>query len=265
MRDDAWWDGDDEDERIASLQRVLAPLREPPRPWGDVLAQARIGAAPRERSRVFPIAMLAGVAAAIAVGWLWGRSAPQTVVVEREVNVASPPEVRDVPIAVPVPVPIPITPPREEVAPSVAPEAVDPPKIVRARAKPRAPREKARSPGEDVDCILDPNLAKCRGAQPVPRYDDGLPETLTTGDIKAAMAKVKGDAQRCGERYDAQPGEQVKVKLSVAGETGRVTQSVAIGTHADTELGQCVARAIEAAQFPRFRKPHLGVVYPIVM
>lgn len=272
MRDDAWWDGDDEDERIASLQRVLAPLREPPRPWGDVLAHARIAAAPRDRSRVWPIAMMAGVAAAIAIGWIWGRGTPETVVVEREVTVASPPEVHPIEVPIAVPMPIPIAPAREDVAPAVvAPpgvrEEVAPPKVRTPKRMPRVPRERApaRGYGEDVDCILDPNLAKCRASAPVASDDDGLPETLTTADIKAAIAMVKENAQRCGRQYGAQTDEKVKVKLRIAGDTGLVTQSIAIGAHADTELGECVARAIEAARFPRFRKPFLGVVYPVVM
>src|SRR5690349_11273779 len=191
MRDDAWWDGDDEDERIASLQRVLAPLREPPRPWGDVLAHARIAAAPRDRSRVWPVAMIAGAAAAIAIGWIWGRGSPETVLIDRAVMVASPPEVRTIEVPIAVPMPILITPAREEVAPAaVAPpevrEEVAPPKVRTPKRTPRVPRERApaRGYGEDVDCILDPNLAKCRASAPE-QHDDGLPETLTTADIKA--------------------------------------------------------------------------------
>lgn len=260
MHDDAWWDGDDQDELVASLQRVLAPLRERPPAWGDVLARARIGAPPHRHSRVWPIAMVAGVAAAIAIGWIWGRNTPEPVLIERAVQVASPPEVHvvDVPVAVPLPMPIPIAPNE------VREEEVAPPRV-RTTKRPR-PRAPARSDGEatDVDCILDPRLAKCRTTS-TRQEDDALPETLTTADIKRAMVKVKARAQRCGEQHGAQPDEQVVVKLAIAGDTGRVISSFAVGTHAGTALGECVAAAIKTAEFPRFRKVRLGVVYPIVM
>src|SRR6185503_15836040 len=114
--------------------------------------------------------------------------------------------------------------------------------------------------GDDVDCILDPRLAKCRTATPDVAVDNTLPETLTTADIKHAIAKVKDRAQRCGEQYGGRSGERVNVKLAVAGATGRVTASFAIGSHDGTAFGDCVAAVLATAEFPRFRKTSLGVV-----
>src|SRR5690242_6974949 len=107
MRDDAWWDGDGDGERIAALQRTLSPLREQPRPWGEVIARARIGAVPRPRSLMWPIAIATGLAAAVAIGWVWGRRETPVVLIETlpvaapQVIEPEPPRIVDVPLPVP--------------------------------------------------------------------------------------------------------------------------------------------------------------------
>ena len=130
------------------------------------------------------------------------------------------------------------------------PEPVDPlDEILRPPSKPKA---KKRNPG--VECILDPS--KCR-------KDSHLPEKLTSSDIKAGVNPVKAEAKACGAKHGAAMGEKVTVKISILGRTGRVTSSSAVGRHAGTPVGNCVAKALAKAEFPRFRKTSLGVQYPI--
>ncbi|MBL4685041.1 MAG: hypothetical protein JKY37_10660 [Nannocystaceae bacterium] len=142
------------------------------------------------------------------------------------------------------------------------------------RAKPRtapkskreaAPKSKAApqipfasdSSGTDggTDCILDPS--KC--GEP---SDASLPETLTSNQIKAAIAPWKAEAQACGPKHGGIPGEKITVKLSIEGATGEVRAN-ATGSNLNTPLGRCVASALAKAIFPRFRKSSLGVRYPI--
>jgi predicted Zn finger-like uncharacterized protein len=129
----------------------------------------------------------------------------------------------------------------------------------------------------DVDCILDPKLAKCKGGgssskpssgsnpKPAAPVDPSLPETLTTNDIKAGVAPVKDAAKSCGSKHGAAAGDKVKVKLSISGTTGAVTSAAAEPPFNGTPLGNCVAAALKKAQFKKFRKPTLGAVYPVTM
>ena len=95
--------------------------------------------------------------------------------------------------------------------------------------------------------------------------DPSLPESLSTGDIKAGVTPVKDSAKACGGKHGAQPGETVKVKLSIAGATGAVTSASAEPPHQGTPLGNCVAAALKKATFKKFQKATLGAVYPVKM
>lgn len=55
------------------------------------------------------------------------------------------------------------------------------------------------------------------------------------------------------------------MKMSIAGATGEVTGATARRPHQETALGRCVAAALSNAKLERFRKPSIGVVYPVRM
>lgn len=270
---DEWWD-DEDDETIAALQRELAPLREPPRPWGDLLARARFTVAQERRAPSVGrwTGVVAGVAAALFVGWLAGRASwPEVVEYGPAMNVAAPYVEPSPPIIVPMPVPVPID-------PSALLESVELARDLRKiemeadrEAAKKRSRRPAAAPKEElhVDCILDPALAECM-KRAVPQGDDppqgdDLPDVLNATDIKAAIQKVEAQAKACGPEHGAKSGEKVKIKLTLEGATGRVTATFAQSPHDETELGRCVADVLATARFPRFRKPRLGVVYPVTM
>ena len=100
---------------------------------------------------------------------------------------------------------------------------------------------------------------------PVPSPVASLPDTLTSTDVRKGVAAVKELARACGPAHHAEPGERVIVMISIAGATGLVTSSNALGEHRDTPLGNCVADALARATFPRFAKASMGVQYPISM
>ncbi len=269
MHDDTWWDGDDEGDAIAQLQRVLAPLREAPRPWGDVIAQARFVAPTRTSRRSSIAAATIGIAAALVLGWQLSRREPVSDAnAELHVNVQPP-----VPVAQPVVVIGPAVDPSQALARSlkIVDEIVRLDAVLKENARLAAERELERKNernktprrGLSVEELsrLSADIDRGKGLLPSPVQDDELPETLSTDDIRVAMNRVKPAAKACGKQHGAAKGEMVKIKLTIDGTTGRPTTVNAQG-HAGTALGECIVEVVRTAQFPRFRKPSLGVVYP---
>jgi hypothetical protein len=149
----------------------------------------------------------------------------------------------------------------------------------RSRARPREARPPAPAPRKPepashaltVECIVDP--ASCNRGRAAPKAEaqgprahppaDDLPQTLSLSALRAGFGRVRGSAKACGPRHGAAPGESVAVKVSIAGHTGVVTSANAVGSHAGTALGKCVASALRAARFERFAKSQIGVQYKV--
>jgi hypothetical protein len=103
------------------------------------------------------------------------------------------------------------------------------------------------------------------GKEPETEESGKLPDKLTIEQVKEGFSKVEAEARACGKQHDAAPGTKVKIKVTIGGATGEVRSAVAVGPHADTRLGRCVADAAREARFPRFAKSVMGVVYPFTM
>lgn len=123
-----------------------------------------------------------------------------------------------------------------------------------------------------IECVLDPNLAKCGGSKTTARPTDAprkdtaaLPLSLGQTDIRSGVNPLKDTAKACGTKHGAKPGEKVRVKLSIVGATGKVSSAAAQAPHAGTSLGNCVAATLKKASFSRFQKQVIGVVYTITM
>jgi predicted Zn finger-like uncharacterized protein len=124
----------------------------------------------------------------------------------------------------------------------------------------------------DVDCILNPELAKCKSSSsksapkaPSGASDPSLPEKLSKSDIKAGVDKVLSQAKSCGSKHGAKPGEVVRVRISISGASGTVSSASAQDPHNGTPLGNCVAAALKSATFSKFRSGSMGAVYPVRM
>ena len=123
----------------------------------------------------------------------------------------------------------------------------------------------------DVDCILNPDLAKCKkggggtakGKSKPAAADPSLPEKLAASDIRSGVEPVKSAAKACGGKHGAPSGTSVKVRMSIQGSSGRVVSAKAEPPHTGTALGNCVAGALKKATFKKFRDSQMGVVYPI--
>jgi hypothetical protein len=123
---------------------------------------------------------------------------------------------------------------------------------------------------EEVDCLLNPDLPKCQKSgtsQPKEReiLAPKLPDKLSSSQLRNGFNKVKGSAKKCGLQNGVPPGTKVKVHVSIEGATGKVSSVKALGEHAGTPLGKCVEDAVSKAQFEQFKKPVMGIDYPIIM
>jgi hypothetical protein len=145
----------------------------------------------------------------------------------------------------------------------------------RARTKPRARPEptpsKPTASGPSVECQL--GIGECASPRPskpdpTPRprtSDPSRPAKLTTMQIRSGLSTPKRHAKSCGPQYGAAGGAEVKVKLSVAGDTGRVTSATPQGAHKSSGLGRCVADALAKATFPEFGDPVMGFQFTVRM
>ena len=123
---------------------------------------------------------------------------------------------------------------------------------------------------EDVDCLLNPDLPKCNtGGGEKPKQQEilapKLPEKLGSKELKAGFSSVKPAAKKCGLQNGVPPGTKVKVHVSIEGASGKVSSVKALGEHAGTPLGACVESAVKNAQFQPFKKPAMGIDYPLMM
>lgn len=253
MHDDYLWDLTGSDPELEALERTLAPLRYEPEPL-------RVGpAGPRQlvASRwpwVLP-AFGAAAAAALVLG-LARDPRPVSVVVSVVPAVEAPEPVGSSAQEPETPEPPTQHEEQRDAEPTDAARP-EPEQPRRTRAKAERVDPEGDESDEDaprVDCILDPT--KCEG-------EPDLPMRLSSSQIRDGVRPVKAKAQACGETHGAEPGTQVKVKLTIAGDTGRVRSARAQGAWSDTPMGRCVAGALSKARFGRFRKKQMGVLYPI--
>lgn len=144
-----------------------------------------------------------------------------------------------------------------------------------ARDKSRL-RSKAAADAALIDCILDPTTCSPsssmikeprepagRPSSKPSRDTRGLPERLSSSDIRAGIVAVKHRAKSCGRDHDQPSGEKISIKMTISGASGRVLLARATGQYAGTDVGECVAAVFKRARFPKFAKPTLGVIYPI--
>ncbi len=87
--------------------------------------------------------------------------------------------------------------------------------------------------------------------------------SLTRGDIKSAIARVKGGVQRCYDKYKV--AGMIRVRVVVSGSSGRVSSASVKGKFSGTPTGRCVARAVRRAKFPKFAKPSQSFTYPFIL
>ncbi len=121
-----------------------------------------------------------------------------------------------------------------------------------------------------TECLLNPNKPGCAEAKrkygdKYKDLDKTLPDKLSESDVRSGVSPVKGNAKACGSKHGVPAGTVVRVKLSIEGDTGKVLSASAMGEHAGTPVGGCVADALKGAKFRRFKSGQQGTTYPVTM
>src|SRR5262249_25616551 len=145
--------------------------------------------------------------------------------------------------------------------------------------QPVAPaRNTRKAGGDELDALLNKAIGNSsvgappsqRAEQPPPRPahqasdDASLPDALLRPDIQRGMAAVKPHVNACYSQFNV-PG--IVNGTVTINPSGRVAAASAKDKFAGTPTGDCVARAVRAASFPRF-KPSTGqmtVDYPFLL
>ncbi len=128
--------------------------------------------------------------------------------------------------------------------------------------KPAARAPRAHGSGDPLSALLDtrkPGAARPRAAAP------SLPPKLTTADIKAVMRRVTSAVRKCHERYKKEKKGLLKVRVTVAGSTGRVTAVSVSGVFKGTQTARCVVKAIRRQRFKKFAQPLQRFTYPYIL
>lgn len=144
----------------------------------------------------------------------------------------------------------------------------DPPKSVDPPSTPTPDKQDHYS----SDCILHPDRPGCGSdskSKPSTsdnassEADDALPQKLSTSQLRVGIAKIRGSARQCGERFGVGMGTAVRVKFSIEGATGNVIDAEALPPDTGTPLGDCVAKTLFQASFPRFKAAKQGATFPV--
>lgn len=88
-----------------------------------------------------------------------------------------------------------------------------------------------------------------------------LPETPSRDEILAILRKLTPAVLACRRRESG----TIRIHLAIAGKSGTVTDASVIKQFAGTDFAKCATSVVEQAQFPRFRKKTLTVVYPVTL
>ena len=155
--------------------------------------------------------------------------------------------------------------------PAVA--AVDPTRSkapIRAKPPARTPAAKAapvsvllktkpaKKGGDELDRLIDgalegkpPKAAPVKKA-PVVKKEPAAPRsTLTREVFNMAMSMAEDDVNACGKQFGKRG--VVTIKITINGNTGRITGGRAVGSNAGTPVGGCVVKAArKSARFPKF-------------
>jgi hypothetical protein len=86
-----------------------------------------------------------------------------------------------------------------------------------------------------------------------------LPLRPTKGAVRSALGAIGPRVRDCAD----EPYGRLVVRLTVAGDTGRVTSARAVDSeHAGTSIGACAAKAVRLARFPKFQQDQVVIKYP---
>lgn len=92
--------------------------------------------------------------------------------------------------------------------------------------------------------------------------NDGVPDELSSKQIKAAMAPTAGDAMACFEKYGVPGDAKLHITVGADGSVLAIDQS---GDFEDTPTGKCIEDAVKKVTFPKSKKARQSFKYPFVL
>lgn len=87
---------------------------------------------------------------------------------------------------------------------------------------------------------------------------DELPQTPTRDEVAKTLRDLNPLVSLCSEGK----GGVIRVHLAITGKTGLVKEATVIKQFAGSKVADCVTDIVSRAQFPRFKKKTLTVVFP---
>jgi hypothetical protein len=167
------------------------------------------------------------------------------------------------------------------------PEPKSPTKVAKAPRSPRMPkritkrrtrtreRDKERAkeppvrqkrPRDELGRLIDEAIkdkGQTRHAAKTPaKPEPSLPPRLTKAQIQRGMHGIKGQVQRCFDRYKVPGWANLNVTIS---SRGKVSAARIRGIFSGTPTGACVQTAVSSARFPAFRDGPITIDYPIML
>jgi hypothetical protein len=128
---------------------------------------------------------------------------------------------------------------RGEPAPTETPPVVTP--RLRALSSPPAPQP-AASPSSEEDVVAE---------DPTPAMDpSGVPEELGRRDLEGGMERVRPQVEACQSLEQFVGIAMVELTINHAGGVQSVTLLPPLD---QTQTGECMAKAVKTASFPKFR------------
>ena len=146
--------------------------------------------------------------------------------------------------------------------------ASDSPTATDSAPAPAPAPKKPTNSGDDVDCLLDPSLAKCSGGSKKTAKSTAttstanLPAKLAAMDLRGGISSVKSAAKSCGPKHGVS-GVKIPVKLSISGSSGKVLSAVASGDYAGKPVAKCIESALKKATFKKFSASQQGFRYNV--
>ncbi|MCA9670114.1 MAG: AgmX/PglI C-terminal domain-containing protein, partial [Myxococcales bacterium] len=103
-----------------------------------------------------------------------------------------------------------------------------------------------------------PKKAASKAAAP----DPSLPSQLNMNQIRTVMRKIRGRVQGCYDKFQIEGRATARVQIAPS---GRVKSVVIKGKFFGTDTGNCVAKAVRGARFPKFSGKMMTIKYPFLL
>ncbi len=100
------------------------------------------------------------------------------------------------------------------------------------------------------------------GERNKPAARPALPARIPASAVSRALGRIRGGVQACLRRFGFGHAT-IRLRVTVAGATGRVSGARVQGRFSSTPAGRCALRRVRSLRFPRFSRTNQTVVLPV--